>query len=73
MASQILSNFCSIPAFYAKVPSIYSKIPDFYVDICLFGLYYADNILERVIVSRPRSVANDDTRVMGGRGGGGEG
>ena len=44
LATQIMSNFCLIPAlyakipdFYAKVPALYSKIPAFYDDIHLFN------------------------------------
>ena len=51
LASQCLSNFCPIPAvyakisaFYAKVPALYAEIPAFYDSIYILRFRCADNI-----------------------------
>ena len=62
-ASQILSNFCTIPALYAKIPT-------FNADIYLFSFRCDDNIRGRVLVGCLFYLSNS-ARVMRGREGGG--
>ena len=33
LASQIMSNFCPIPTFYAQIPAFYAKLPALYAAI----------------------------------------
>ena len=66
LISQILSDICLIPDFYAEVPVIYA-------DICFFCFHCSVNVCGWVRVIRLRSIANDGIGAMRGQGGGGWG